>query len=593
VAWWIPGFDEAAREAGAIRIVEGGSPGPTYYVLIVLSALIAAYGLLSNSTATVIGAMIVAPLMGPILGLALAIVRGDTAMFRRSLLAEASGVLVVLTVGFLVAHATGVQQIDFGASEIANRTRPTLYDVGIGFAAGLAGAFCMIHPTLQASVAGVAIAVALVPPLTVTGLTTAGWLDGRLSWAPAFGSFILFAANFLTIELAACLLFAGAGYHLRRKERTAWSLRRAIAGNLLLLLGTSIFLSHQLNSLVRERIGLGTARRVLKTDLAKIPGAQLVDLQVQLGHDQLAVTAVVGTRREITPAAVAAWQSDLQKSLRGRLPKVRANLVVRTVSSVIIGPNGYLFEPEGKTPSPEEARRRQLETVVRQSLASYEGVEMVNLRQGLSARDGLAQGSVQSLELTVESPYEFTPELVDRVQRQVNSGWASGPDQPPIALTMRTILVHRASARNVGEAPVPEPTPVDPDAILRRDLLARLQEEEGFEVLDIHLVPDAPTEDSGSVDHFTGLITLRGPRVLGAPELQRIHDEVLRSYAESPGRGLTLGLKAVTELGGSAESGAEATASPTPSASPSAGGPASPSAFPSAGAAASPSPLQR
>lgn len=117
--WWIPDFDDDSRRSSIERIAAGASPTPTYYLLLVLSTLIAGYGLHSNSTATVIGAMIVAPLMGPILGLAMGIVVGDARLFHSSLLAELSGVVVVILTAFLVAQVTGVSQIDFMASEIA------------------------------------------------------------------------------------------------------------------------------------------------------------------------------------------------------------------------------------------------------------------------------------------------------------------------------------------------------------------------------------------------------------------------------------------------------------------------------------------
>ena len=160
--WWLPKLTKEDRQDCCRRVSESSAPKPPYYVLIVLSTLIAAYGLLSNSTATVIGAMIVAPLMGPILGLALGTVMANTMMFRRSLIAESTGVILVILTGMFVAFVAGPDHIDFNSSEIAGRTRPTLFDLAIGLAAGLAGGYCTVHPGLQASVAGVAIAVALV-----------------------------------------------------------------------------------------------------------------------------------------------------------------------------------------------------------------------------------------------------------------------------------------------------------------------------------------------------------------------------------------------------------------------------------------------
>lgn len=95
-------------------VVEGGSPTATYFVLLVLSTLIASFGLVSDSTATVIGAMIVAPLMGPILALALGLVRGDAGLVRIALFAEVAGVAAVLLTSAALALLLGPANLDFG-----------------------------------------------------------------------------------------------------------------------------------------------------------------------------------------------------------------------------------------------------------------------------------------------------------------------------------------------------------------------------------------------------------------------------------------------------------------------------------------------
>ena len=295
-AWWLPQLSKDDRQGSCQRVSEASAPKPSYYVLIVLSTLIAGYGLVSNSTATVIGAMIVAPLMGPILGLALGTVLGDVRMFQRSLLAEFTGVILVILTGMIVAAAVGPTHIDFAGSEIAGRTSPTLFDLAIGLAAGLAGAYCTVHPGLQSSVAGVAIAVALVPPLAVTGLTGAGWITGESPFEPVFGSFMLFFTNLLTIELASGLVFLGTGFrHIRGDKPKALWTKTLIVKSVLLLL-TGWFLYGQLTNLFRERYGLDTSRKVLETRLRDIPGADLDSIEVNLNRSVLTVRAVIGSR---------------------------------------------------------------------------------------------------------------------------------------------------------------------------------------------------------------------------------------------------------------------------------------------------------
>lgn len=455
--WWIPGFGAEQRADCIERIKTGATPDASYYVLIVLSTLIASYGLLSNSTATVIGAMIVAPLMGPILGLAMGTVLGDTRMFRHSLVAELSGVVLVVATGILVAQFVGIAQIDFQASEIANRTRPTLFDLAIGFAAGLAGAFCLVHPGLQAGIAGVAIAVALVPPLSVTGLTTAGWLAGELPWRPAFGSFMLFLANFLTIELASGLLFAAMGFRVKQEQG---AFRRAIAVQLLLLVATGVFLSGQLATLVRERIGLSVSRQAVRAALRNIPGADLDDLRVHLQGSKLNVKAVVGSRTELAPVQVAEIEADIKNALRKRLEKVEVNLVIRTVSSTYASASSFLYEPQNTVPSPEQLRSQQLEKALRALLAQYSGTELSGFQplspSGMTEHTGVVEG--WPIEVTLRSPYPFTPPLVAEFQDRLNLAVRGVEvfEGKPLKILVRTVTVSSATASNTLKISAPQ-----------------------------------------------------------------------------------------------------------------------------------------
>lgn len=423
-SWWLPQLNKSHRQKSCQRIAESSAPRPSYFVLIILSTLIAAYGLVSNSTATVIGAMIVAPLMGPILGLALGLVLGDTRMFRKSLVAEVSGVILVVLAGVFVAYVVGVEQIDFQAGEIAGRTRPTLYDLAIGLAAGLAGAYCTVHPGLQASVAGVAIAVALVPPLAVTGLTTAGWMQGLLSWQPAFGSFMLFFANFLTIELAGASLFLATGFRHVKEGSPKADFRRTVVVKLVLLVATGVFLTGQLHNLLRERYGLAKSREVLIKLLHDIPGADLDSLEAQLKGTTFTVRAVVGSRTDIRPEIVDKFQQELEKEMVERMPEVETKLIIRTVSSTYAAATGYLFEPRTNKPDPEQLRHQALEVALRQSANRFPGVEMDSFRLlSTEAKPNTERpGKVVPLELTLISPYDFTPRLVGEFERHLNDG---------------------------------------------------------------------------------------------------------------------------------------------------------------------------
>lgn len=544
--WWIAGFGSAQRSDCIKRIETGATPDASYYVLIVLSTLIASYGLLSNSTATVIGAMIVAPLMGPILGLAMGTVLGDTKMFRRSLMAEITGVVLVIATGFFVAQVVGISQIDFAASEIANRTRPTLFDLAIGFAAGLAGAFCLVHPGLQAGIAGVAIAVALVPPLSVTGLTTAGWMAGELPWRPAFGSFMLFLANFLTIELASGLFFSVMGFRVRREEHERGAFRRAIAIQLLLLIATGVFLSGQLATLVRERVGLSVSRQAVRTALLNIPGADLDDLRVELQGSKLNVKAVVGSRTELTPAQVADMEAQVQEALQTRLETVKVRLIVRTVSSTYASASSFLYEPQDAPPSSEQLRSQQLETALRNLLTHYPGIELGGFKHVAANRPAEPQDKTERakldglLEVTLSSPYPFSPNLVAEFEDRLNLALQGVEGfEVPLRLLVRTTTVSTATAS--GAVTISAPKSFEDEESGNLD---KLTFEAANSLLPQKLLQVSTRRISSADDkvQYSAMLEFEGEALVSQAQAQRLRAEVESLFQERWGRVLSLNL---------------------------------------------------
>jgi uncharacterized hydrophobic protein (TIGR00271 family) len=184
-----------------------------FLVLLGLAIVIAACGLHANSTAVVIGAMLIAPLMDPILGLSAAIVLGWTGRMVRSVILIALGTVVsiaiAMAVGFMIPDRIVV------VPEIASRTSPTLLDLGVALGAGAAAAYAL---TRRASVAlpGVALAVALAPPLAVVGLMLE---EGLVDLAA--GAFVLFLTNLVAILFAAALVLLAAGVTPGRLFRQA------------------------------------------------------------------------------------------------------------------------------------------------------------------------------------------------------------------------------------------------------------------------------------------------------------------------------------------------------------------------------------
>ena len=175
-----------------------------FLVLMILSVLLALTGLYANSAPVIIGAMILAPLMSPIVSLAMGLARTDLPLIRNSLRTLAIGVASGLACAVLVAWIMPLQHV---TTEMQARLSPTLLDLSVAVISGMAGAYANAKEEIAKSLAGVAIAVALVPPLSVAGIGV-GWGD----WAMAKGASLLFITNLFGIALAASLTFLVMGF---------------------------------------------------------------------------------------------------------------------------------------------------------------------------------------------------------------------------------------------------------------------------------------------------------------------------------------------------------------------------------------------
>jgi uncharacterized hydrophobic protein (TIGR00271 family) len=183
-----------------------------YIILLTLATIIATYGVISGSTATVIGAMIIAPLMTPIMATTLAIILGNSPRMSRSVLAVGLSVFYVIGLAIVLSIFISPLVIGFGSNpEITSRVSPNILALFVALASGAAGAFAVSREDVGDTLPGVAIAISLVPPLSVVGiaLSKAQWLD-------AGGALLLFLTNFLAIVLAGGAVFWLSGVNVRR-----------------------------------------------------------------------------------------------------------------------------------------------------------------------------------------------------------------------------------------------------------------------------------------------------------------------------------------------------------------------------------------
>jgi uncharacterized hydrophobic protein (TIGR00271 family) len=193
-----------------------------FAVLMVLSTAIAGLGLLANSGAVVIGAMLVAPLMNPLLGGGLALVQGNWPLWKQCQKSVLLGFLSALTVGVLLGCVARVMGLTV-TGELLARGEPTLLDLGVAFISGLAASYCLARPRLSGALAGVAIAAALVPPIATTGICFAmGVFD------ISKGAALLFGTNVVAIVFGSSLNFLIAGVKAKQTVPRLWARRLSI-----------------------------------------------------------------------------------------------------------------------------------------------------------------------------------------------------------------------------------------------------------------------------------------------------------------------------------------------------------------------------
>ncbi len=305
----------------------GSQPGVRFYTMVAASTLIAAIGLTANSTAVIIGAMLVAPLMTPIFGISLALVRGNPVLLGRALQAEILGVLLAVSISALFGILPLAIEI---TPEMLARTKPNLLDLLVAVLAGFAGAYALVDERISPALPGVAIATAIVPPLANTGLCLAlGAYQG------ATGSFLLFVANFLSILIVSSIIFILAGMTYKFKgAMTREVLRRFGIATIGFLLVTA-FLTHSLVGIVKDRNLRKTIEDVLYTEFFRLHSTSLDKVIHDIYENKLYVMATVHIPEIISPYRVEEMQQALSQKVG--LP---VELIVRSILAKDIGATG-------------------------------------------------------------------------------------------------------------------------------------------------------------------------------------------------------------------------------------------------------------
>lgn len=229
--------DRISRDELIDDLKAGGEVRPIYLAQVVISCVVAAVGMIRDSTAMVIGGMVIAPLLLPSMSLALGTTIGDLRMILRSVIASAAGIAL----GFFIALSIGLIFVfDPQVEQVAMRSQTQYTDIVVALAAGAAGALAVTTGVSPALI-GVMVAVALVPPLVASGL-----LLGYGEYAAASGAAILIATNVVCVNLAAVGVFLIQGIRPTNYEEKAVARKAVINAGIvwsILLIGLILLIS--------------------------------------------------------------------------------------------------------------------------------------------------------------------------------------------------------------------------------------------------------------------------------------------------------------------------------------------------------------
>jgi len=390
------------------EIATGSDPGLRFYIMVAASTAIASFGLISDSTAVVIGAMLVAPLMTPILGLSLALVRGNALLLGRAIQAITVGTLLTVALaacfGFLMP---GLE----ATPEMLARTKPNLLDLLVAVFAGLAGAYAMVDEHLSPALPGVAIATAIVPPLANSGLCIAlGAYHG------AAGSFLLFFTNFLSILLVAAILFIVSGMVRDIKLITTKDLVRKFGWATISFIIVTALLTKSLYDIIEYKRTKYAINEVLTENFSHLPATELKNVIHQEKNGKFYVLAHTYAAIDIRPSKVKMMEEELKLKLKAPVELFVRRNVFRDISasgSVARGPKDTL---DGLIVSQEVDPRAKLLKLTRQIIYEYMETELGYLVQKINL---ITLSGKSHIFATIFGLRDISPEEIQRLEAKV------------------------------------------------------------------------------------------------------------------------------------------------------------------------------
>ncbi|NJC96579.1 MAG: DUF389 domain-containing protein, partial [Anaerolineae bacterium] len=338
----------AERKEVIDEITPSASPGFDFFLLVVLSCSIATLGLVINSPAVIIGAMLLAPLMSPIIGIGLASIIGGDKLIETSTmtLLKGAGLAVLLScLMTLVSRYLPFVALQELPSEVLARTRPTPIDLVIALAGGLAAAYAMTRPNLSAALPGVAIATALMPPLCTVGIGVA-----LARWDVAGGAALLFITNAVTIAFASALVFFLRGFSAEAR-RAGKRLPRSLVLSAILVMILLIPLTFYSVKFFEDAAQNRLINTIVSQEVGRLGDVQLVDTQVIHQDGTIDMMITIRTHKAIDYEAVVTLQEAIVAGIN-RPVSLRVEQVIAEELNPLVPPTPTATPTTTFTPTP-------------------------------------------------------------------------------------------------------------------------------------------------------------------------------------------------------------------------------------------------
>ncbi|MBE0681009.1 MAG: DUF389 domain-containing protein [Anaerolineales bacterium] len=317
-----------------------------FFLLVVLSCSIATLGLITDSPAVIIGAMLVAPLMSPIIGIGLSSITGDSFLARNSTIALFRGAVLAILLSSLMTLINVrlpfvvLQELP---GEVLARTHPSPIDLVVALAGGLAAAYALTRPNISAALPGVAIATALMPPLCTVGIGIA-----LLNWDVAGGALLLFITNAITIAFAAALVFFLRGFspdtHLVNRQ-----LPRTLVISALITLTLLVPLTYYSVQFFQQANQNRLINEVVNEEVSRVD-AELVEMDLSRTGNNLDMVITISTSKALRYEQVITLQKAIVDGLQ--LPiSLKVNQIFTERLDPLIPPTPTLTNTLGPSPT--------------------------------------------------------------------------------------------------------------------------------------------------------------------------------------------------------------------------------------------------